>query len=338
MKSLKIFLPFTLKDIGGTSSFAKKFQTGLAKEGHRVFFDFREEYDILFLIAQGPFQYLRHAKSHARPIVQRLDGVYYWSVAGWRFPLMNIKAAITRHFFTDFTIYQSNYSHTSADRFLGVKAQEKAETIYNGVDLEVFNSKGNSVRLRDNPEQTVFFTASDFRREDQIIPLLDSLRIYRARYSDNSKLVIAGSFRDRVSDLPDQLKDSPNISFLGKVPNQDLPNYERASDVFLFSHLNPPCPNNVIEAISCGLPICGVADGAMPELIRDGKTGLLIPAQGTGFWRKRHFDTSKFADNLSAIVQNKNRYSHNCRQVAKKQFSLEEMASEYIEVFKGLIL
>ena len=78
--------------------------------GHEVFFEYRPDYDILFLIVQAPFQYLLEATKKKIPIVQRLDGVWYYSVAGWKFPLYNLKAMLIRHFFSDFSVYQSKYS------------------------------------------------------------------------------------------------------------------------------------------------------------------------------------------------------------------------------------
>lgn len=332
---MKIFLPFKVKDIGGTSTFARKFQAGLANLGHEVFFEFREDYDALFLIVQGPFSYARHAKRHKRPIIQRLDGVYYWSVAGWRFPLLNAKAALTRHLFTDVTVYQSDYSRASVNRFLGRRLGEQAATIYNGVDLSIFSPEGEQIDLRDNPDQVIFFTASDFRREDQIKPLLEGVSRYREQYNENVRLVLAGSFRGEVAELPKLLEAIPHITLLGKVQNADLPKYARGADVFLFSHLNPPCPNNIIEAMACGLPICGVADGAMPELVTSGENGLLIPAAGSGHWRKRELALSAFVANLHEVVTHREAWGQASRRIAEARFSLREMAERYADVIQG---
>src|SRR5215204_1312230 len=108
---MKIFLPFQVKDIGGPSTFAKKFQLGMEELGHTVVYDYCNDYDVLFLIVQCPLKYLIDAKRRGKKIVQRLDGTYYWTVSGWKFPLLNAKATYIRHLFTDFTVYQSDFSH-----------------------------------------------------------------------------------------------------------------------------------------------------------------------------------------------------------------------------------
>lgn len=335
---MKIFLPFTIRGIGGTASFAKKFQAGMAAAGHEVFFEYRPDYDVLFLIVQAPFKYLVEAKRKGKPIVQRLDGTYYWSVAGWKFPLYNLKAAIIRHGFADFTIYQSQYSKYCADRFLGRRVSERSTTIFNGVDTDAFSPMGESVKLMDYPGQTIFFTASAFRREDQILPILQALKAYEKRYGDRYKLVIAGTFTGTVASLPEQLPKYKNVQFLGKIDNAELPKYERAADVFLFTHLNPPCPNNIIEALACGLPVCGVADGAMPELIPDGRGGQLLPTGGDAFWRSRHIDPISFAETLHATLEQRESLSQAARISAMERFSLSQMIKRYTEIISSLAI
>ncbi len=326
---MKIFLPFEIRGIGGTSTFAKKFQEGMQKHGHEVFFRYQKNYDVLFLVVQAPFKYLIEAKRRNIPIIQRLDGTYYWSVSGWKFPLYNLKAAIIRHSFADFTLYQSEYSKYCAKKFLGKKHLDPSVIIYNGTDLDLFSPKGETINLRDTPDQKIFFTASAFRREDQIIPLFHALKAYREKYGSNFKFLIAGTFSGKVSDIPKRYQDFREAIFLGKIENADLPKYERSADVFLFTHLNPPCPNNVIEALACGLPICGVADGSMSELITPGKNGELASAKGSAFWKERIYDPVAFADNIQKILDHREVYSENARLSAEKNFSLNAMIADY---------
>lgn len=335
---MRIFLPFTIQGIGGTATFAIKFKQGMEAYGHTVFFEEPEEYDVLFLIVQAPFKYLIDAKRRGKKIVQRLDGTYYWSVASWKFPLFNLKAAIIRHFFTDFTIYQSEYSKYCAEKFLGKKRHDPSVLIYNGVDLNLFSPDGPKKDLRDNPNQQIFFTASAFRREDQITPILKALEIYSKKYTDNFLFLVAGTFSPALRSIPEQWSHCKNVRFLGKIENSKLPDYERVADVFLFTHLNPPCPNNVIEAMACGLPVCGVEDGAMREIVATEKNGLLIPVSGDAFWNMRHLNTESFADNLHTIVMNKESFSTESRRIAKERLSLETMLEHYSQTLEKLIV
>lgn len=332
---MKIFFPFKIRDIGGTTTFAKKFKEGMEQRGHEVFFDYRSDYDVLFMIVQAPFKYLIEAKRKKKRIIQRLDGVHYWSIQGPMYFLFNLKAKIIRHFFCDFTIYQSKYSKYCAEKFLGKKKNDPSAIIYNGVDLNIFSPIGDTINLRDNPKQKIFFTASAFRRENQILPIIEALEIYSKKFDSNFKFLVAGNFTKNITYIQEKYKSFKNIVFLGKINNIDLPKYERTADVFLFTHSNPPCPNNVIESLACGLPICGIADGAMPEIIQDTKIGMLVPATGDAFWLSRKYDTETFAENLDEIIKNQQLFSENARQFAQERFSLDLMIDSYIKVLEN---
>lgn len=331
---MKIFIPFKVSETGGTSSFAKKFKKGLEEMGQEVFFEFRKDYDILFVIIQCNPLYLLHAKIKKKKIIHRLDGMYYWSVAKWKYPLLNLAPKIIHKFFSDFTVYQSQYSKYCADKFLGGRKDEKYRIIYNGVDLDLFSANGEKIEnLRNNPTQKIFITISKFRRKDQFIPIVKALQIYKSKYNNNFKCLVIGDFSREVKNFPKKFDQFTHIQFLGKIKNENLPKYERSADVFLFTHLNPPCPNNIIEAMGCGLPICGVADGAMEEIAIPGKNSLLIKAKGDAFWEKRVYDCEEFAKNLNLIVNNRNFYAENSRKIAEEKFSLNKMVNNYLELF-----
>ncbi len=331
---MKIFLPFKIQGIGGTTSFARKFQEGMRKQGHEVFFDYQKDYDVLFLIVQAPFKYLVEAKRRKKKIIQRLDGTYYWSVASWKYPLFNLKAKIIRHLFADFTIYQSEYSKYCAERFLGKKGKEKSAIIYNGVDLETFSPTGEKKILRENPDQQLFFTASAFRRQDQIIPILEALRVYKKKYTSNFVFYVAGTRTPQISSILQKYSNFKNVRFLDKIENHILPAHERSADVFLFTHLNPPCPNNVLEAMACGLPVCGIADGAMKEITVPERNSELLNVSGDAFYSVREINTSRFADNIAMIMKKREYYSQQSRLISTERFGLDTMIEKYIHILQ----
>lgn len=343
MISMIIFLPIKIRQTGGSSTFAQKLRAGLEQLGHSVIFQWSNEYDALLVNAQCPLRYLAHAKIYRKPIVQRLDGVYYpMTVAGKKYRLANWPMKFIYRYLADQVIFQSNYSRRCAELFFGGSKKDKAKVIYNAVNAEIFKPQGATVNLRDNPGQKVFVTASRFRRSDQILPLLESYRIYREKYEKNVKLIIIGNFCHPFQPNPGDnfkawgIKIPKNVQFLGSVNNDQLPVYLRSADAFLFTHLNPPCPNNVLEAMACGLPIVGVADGAMPEICLNGQNAELIPADGDAFWKPRNFHHELFAANMAKITANRQRYSTKSREIALARFQLETMVEKYMDVFETL--
>ena len=60
---------------------------------------------------------------------------------------------------------------------------------------------------------------------------------------------------------------------------RDLPAYLAAADIFVHTPVWEGLGVAVIEALAAGLPVVASRVGGIPELITDGETGLLIPAQ-----------------------------------------------------------
>lgn len=310
----------------------------MAKRGHKVIYKYQPDYDILLVSPSCLWRYLFNAKKHNKPILHRLDGVFYPStIAGWRYPLFNLQFQTTQLFFTNFTIYQSKYSIHSCKRFLGTKYNDHSALIYNGVNTNQFSPTGKTEQLRENPGQHVFITTGCFRRLDQVLPLIESFNKYRQKYHDNSRLIFIGNYVKKAANIPKKYQRNKHILFMNTVDNNDLPAYLRAADIFLFSMQNSACPNNIIEAMACELPVCGIADGSMPELAISGTTSELLPAKGEAFYYWRKINTTAFARNMNTIMQNRKHYTRASRERAIKHFEAQNMSDEYLAVITSLL-
>jgi glycosyltransferase involved in cell wall biosynthesis len=85
-----------------------------------------------------------------------------------------------------------------------------------------------------------------------------------------SRLVIAGPRR------PIQSR-AREVQWVGRVPRQDLAAYYRSASVFVLPSLFEPLGLVLLEAMGYGLPCVASNCCAMPELVADGRTGLLTP-------------------------------------------------------------
>jgi glycosyltransferase involved in cell wall biosynthesis len=66
------------------------------------------------------------------------------------------------------------------------------------------------------------------------------------------------------------------------------------SDVFVMTSAAENCPMSLLQAMACGLPIIATRVGGIPEMVRDGVDGLLVPPG----------DVSALADALRVVVAN----------------------------------
>ena len=68
------------------------------------------------------------------------------------------------------------------------------------------------------------------------------------------------------------------VRFEGEVPNHRLPQILRQARLLVVPSVeSEPCGLVVIEGLACGIPVVGSRVGGIPELIEEGKTGLLAP-------------------------------------------------------------
>lgn len=117
-----------------------------------------------------------------------------------------------------------------------------------------------------------FFVGRDFYRKGGDI-LLKAFSIARETYPTSKLLVMT---RDRVPrDLPQE-----GVYFLSAAWNRErLLNYFRRADLFVLPSRLETWGDVLIEAMAFSLPCIGVREAAMPEIIDDGKTGLLVDAE-----------------------------------------------------------
>jgi glycosyltransferase involved in cell wall biosynthesis len=147
------------------------------------------------------------------------------------------------------------------------------------------------------------------------------------------KLTIIGSgpelqnLKSEITRLParrENQKSDYKIFLTGAIPNaaQFLP----AFDVYVCSSVKEGLPYTVLEAMQAGLPIVSTNVGAIPEIITDGDSGLLVePKNPEALAEKIKY----FIDNPKIAKQ----LGENAKEKMKK-FSLEQMIKQTEELYK----
>ena len=114
------------------------------------------------------------------------------------------------------------------------------------------------------------------------------------------------------------------IEYVGGVEGQQKAELiSKAKAIILYTRLNDACPLTVAESLISGTPIIGSINGSLPELIVDGKTGLLC---------KNENELPKAIFNISQIN------SEDCRQYAVDNFSNIVACEKYLKLYNNMIL
>lgn len=85
-----------------------------------------------------------------------------------------------------------------------------------------------------------------------------------------------------------------NVTLGGEVTPNIVLQQMSANDLFLFPTSREGFPNAVLEAMAVGLPVVATRVGAIPEMIEDGKGGLLVNS----------LDTNELVSALQALIAN----------------------------------
>lgn len=97
-------------------------------------------------------------------------------------------------------------------------------------------------------------------------------------------LIGDGPEKRRLFRLRGQLGLVNAVKMLGKLPFEEVKTWFDRADVFVMPSVVTAdgdadgLPTVVIEAMASGLPVVGTTTGGIPEAVRDGITGFLVPA------------------------------------------------------------
>jgi glycosyltransferase involved in cell wall biosynthesis len=120
------------------------------------------------------------------------------------------------------------------------------------------------------------------------------------------------------------------MQFMDAVPREHIPWLMRSSHILFSAEVNPPCPNSVIEALACGLPVVGFDTGSLSEIVR-GDAGRLVP-YGANEWKLQKPDIPALANAAVEVLEDQSRFRTLARARAESFFDVEKMVDEYLKV------
>lgn len=88
-----------------------------------------------------------------------------------------------------------------------------------------------------------------------------------------------GELRDDLQAQARELSLGDRLILAGFRPPEEIPSILKAADVFVMSSVEEGLGTSLFDAMAAGTPIVATRAGGMPEIVRDGETGLLVRAR-----------------------------------------------------------
>lgn len=140
-----------------------------------------------------------------------------------------------------------------------------------GIDIGKFRSQPAA------PSQSpqVLFVGRDYFRKG-IYPLLQAMKIVQAQIPD-AKLWVVGKEYPHSLKFCQLLSRNLNVEFINGLPNPELVELYAQSSVFVLPSHIEAFGIVFLEAMAAKVPVVGTTVGGIPEIVRNGETGFLIP-------------------------------------------------------------
>jgi glycosyltransferase involved in cell wall biosynthesis len=122
----------------------------------------------------------------------------------------------------------------------------------------------------------VIISAGRLAEEKNWVTLLRAFALAQ-KVQPNIRLILLGDGpqAEALRQLTEELEIADRVTFVGKVPFHEMPNYLKAADMFAFASVTETQGLVTLEAMAAGLPVAAVDGAGTKDILEDGKQGFL---------------------------------------------------------------
>ncbi len=226
-------------------------------------------------------------------------------------------------------------SQATADAFVqsGGRA-ERVRVVHNGIDVDAYGSPSpaaaelrRDLGIGDAPLVGIFSRLSEWKGQHVLLDALTRLPDVHALLVGDA-LFGEDAYALRLREQVERLGLAERVHFLGF--RRDIPELMGCADIVAHTSVSAePFGRVVVEGMLSGKPVVATRAGAVPEIIRDGETGLMVEPG----------DAVALASTIGGLLENPVRAAAlgaAARCAAAEQFSLTALADGLARCFDEL--
>lgn len=161
--------------------------------------------------------------------------------------------------------------------------QREAHVIPTGINVQRFTrGNGHRVRKKYGKNGKIVIHVGRIVKEKNLDILVDVVPLIRNAHPDITFLIVGeGPARMELEALVKKKNVEDFFRFTGFIPDEELPDYYAAADVFAFPSTYETQGIVALEAMAAGVPVVASRYRALPDLIVDGRNGFLFSPGNT---------------------------------------------------------
>jgi glycosyltransferase involved in cell wall biosynthesis len=209
---------------------------------------------------------------------------------------------------------------------------ERIAVVPSGIDFSPFEENPDRGFLRREfgfaPDDYLVGIVAHLESHKGHAYLIEAARILKSRAPKMKFIIVGkGSLELTLEEQARGLGVDDIVYFLGF--REDVPRILASLDLFVLSSYLEGLGSSIMDAMASRLPVVATMVGGIPELVKDGETGLLVLPR----------DPASLADGIERLHKDRalaRRLGDKGFEVVHRQFSAEAMAGRIIDQYEAL--
>lgn len=220
---------------------------------------------------------------------------------------------------------------------------DKCLTLSNGIREYIISrtGKAENIDVLYNPcpdvrgidlsakrEKNILFAATLYK-EKGYLDLIEAFGKIETKHPEWKLLLAGNGNQEEGIALAKKYNIAERVKFLGWVRGEDKDKVFRTSSLFCLPSYAEGFPMAVLDAWAYGLPVITTPVGGIPDIVVDGKNGLLFNPG----------DINALAEKLDTLIKDtelRNKLSEEARLLADTTFNVATIAQQLDEIYKSI--
>lgn len=245
-----------------------------------------------------------------------------------------IEAAYLKDYFSLFSLQHVFFVSISNAQQKLLPNLNYAQTIYNGVDADVFT-------FDPTGGDAIIWAGRGIPQKGLDVVLTVSARVGRQA---TVFPIIKDEAHSWLEEVVSKAKGTRRVDVTYNMERKKLIPYLQKSKLFLFPvQYEEPFGLAIVESMACGTPIVAYGRGSVPEIVKDGETGFIVNASKNdirGDWVIKKTGIDGLVEAVQRLyAMSPDSYKamrRRCRTHVEENFTIQQMVQRYEEVYERI--